>query len=243
MIFSKTPWPGDTCLLIPWITLPYHTSMAHLRPGLPKLGSPLSPRARIPRQADPWRESPEVRKSPWIKVWKVAQNGPKRPGMAHPVYPFPIWTAAHIRATGTPSDPSSRYETAQSGPKWRGNQKIALSEDPKSGEDPLTGPCFRLSNRSLNFPLPGNLAAAGHQANGNALWGRPIVPAPEGYSNREKGRFPLVRQLNAYCRNQNAIALGLSIGLAPKVPSCIMITTYLCTAAPLKCAVCGDCLP
>jgi len=76
----------------------------------------------------------------------------------------------------------------------------------------LTGPRFRLLSRSLDFPLPGNLAGAGHQAKGNMLRANPVVPARAGYSNREKGSFSLVRQRNACCRNENAIAL--SAGLA-----------------------------
>ncbi len=44
--YSKCHCPGDTCLLIPWVTLPYHTFMAHSQPGPAKLRSLPSPGER-----------------------------------------------------------------------------------------------------------------------------------------------------------------------------------------------------
>ena len=73
----------------------------------------------------------------------------------------------------------------------------------------MAAPPFRLLSQSFALPLLGNLETAGQQVNGNMLRAKPVVPAPAGYSSREKGLFPLVRQLNAYCRYQNAMALAL----------------------------------
>ncbi len=74
--------PGDTCLLMPWLTLPYHNPMAHSRPGPANLRSSLSLKGRIPPQADPWRGRLEERTSPWLQAgkWpKMARDGP--PGL------------------------------------------------------------------------------------------------------------------------------------------------------------------
>ena len=114
--------------------------MAHSRHSPVNVRSPLSPGAEFAScgslAGEAAGEAGGQKISP-APAWKVAQNGPKRPGMAHLVYPFPIWTAAHFRATGAPSDPPSKYETAPNGPKWHGKQKIVLSENPKGRREPI----------------------------------------------------------------------------------------------------------
>ena len=198
--------------------------MAYPRHSPAERGSPLSLRERNPPQADSWRERREVRTSPWLKYgkWpKTARNGPE----------WPTWSTNFLSGQrpifGPPGHHLTRLPDTKR-PKWpkmaRKSKRIALFEDLKGGENPLTGPRLKPPKRLLVFPFPGNPVGAGHQANGNAVRAKLVVPTPAAYSNREKGRFSLVRQLNAFCRNQSAIALfGKHLHLTFDHRSCIFL--------------------
>ncbi len=122
----KRLYTGDTCPLIPRVTLPYHTSMACSNHNSVKLRSPLS-----------FGQSGRVDSLAQAQVRTMAQSGPKRPGMAHSAYLIPIWAAAHFRATDSSHDPHFKYETAQNGPKWRGNKKLVLCGGPRGRRKPI----------------------------------------------------------------------------------------------------------
>ena len=180
--------------------------MAHSRHGPTKLRSLFTPKSGI----CPGRTLGESGRRSVPLPGSSPESGPKRPGMARngpPGLPISYLDSGPFSGHRAPSDPSSRYETTQMAQNGAEIKKIALSEYPERGENSLAGPRFRPPERWLVFLFPVNLEVAGQQTNGNLLRARPVVPAPLGTSNREKGRFCLVRQLNAYCRNQSATVL------------------------------------
>ena len=116
--------PGDTCLLIPRVTLPYHALMTHS--GHSPVEAQIIPHpsgSRPGQNVRLWRGEG----IPSALVWPMARNGPKRPGMAPSAHKFSIWRTARFRATGASLIPSFSYETAPNGPKWRGYKKILKS--------------------------------------------------------------------------------------------------------------------
>ena len=139
----KHLYTGDTCLLIPRVTLPYHNSMACSSHNSGKRSSPLSAKHKCGSDS----------LAP-AQVRTMAQNGPKRPGMAPSAYLIPIWAAAHFRATEASSDPHFKYETAQNGPEWHRNKKLSFVEAPKADGKPLAVHCSAPVNQWLDFPFP-----------------------------------------------------------------------------------------
>ena len=133
---SKRHCPGDTCLLMPWVTLPYPNFMAHSRYSPATLRSPLSSGTRIPPQLDLWRERPQVRTSPWLKPgkWpKTARNGP--PGL-----PISYLDSGPFSGHRGAIRPAFQI---RNGPKWpkmaRKSKKLHYLCIPKANGNSLTG--------------------------------------------------------------------------------------------------------
>jgi len=161
--------------------------MAYSRPSPAKLGSPLSIKERNPRQADPWRERPEVRTPPWLKSgkWpKTAQNGSEWPPWStlflsgqRPIFGLPGRLPTHLPDTKWP----------QMAPNGTEIKKIALSEDFKVGGNPFAGPRFKPPKRWLVFPLQGNPEGAAPRTKATCSWQDPSFPRRRDTRTGEMG--------------------------------------------------------